>query len=92
MVFIRDGKYPHALTRIKVKTGDTVKTGKVLALCGNSGNSSEPQLEYFLMNTDKIENATGIKIYFEKLIRRRKREETEEKMYSPVRDDYVKAE
>lgn len=34
----------------KVKVGQAVKAGQVLALCGNSGNSSEPHLHYQLMN------------------------------------------
>jgi hypothetical protein len=75
---------------IKVKSGDTVKSGKVIGLCGNSGNSSEPELEYFLINTDRIENATGIKVYFNDITVRQKKEDHEEKLYSPVRDDKVK--
>jgi murein DD-endopeptidase MepM/ murein hydrolase activator NlpD len=34
----------------KVKVGQAVKAGQVLALCGNSGNSSEPHLHYQLQN------------------------------------------
>jgi len=77
---------------IKVKLGDTVKKGRLLGLCGNSGNSSEPELEYFLMNTDRIENATGIKVYFDKVTVRKKQDERDEKDYSPVRDEKVKRE
>jgi hypothetical protein len=77
---------------LKVKAGDSVAQGDVIGLCGNSGNSSEPQLEYFLMNTDKIENATGIKSYFNDIKVRRKLDEKEEKNYSPLRDDKVKNE
>jgi murein DD-endopeptidase MepM/ murein hydrolase activator NlpD len=74
---------------VKVKSGDSVASGQIIGLCGNSGNSSEPQLEYFLMNTANIENATGIKIYFDDIKVKRKLVEKEEKIYSPVRDDKV---
>lgn len=36
---------------IKVKTGDKVKQGDVVAECGNSGNSPYPHLEYRLQNS-----------------------------------------
>jgi hypothetical protein len=77
---------------VMVKAGDTVAQGQTIGLCGNSGNSSEPELEYFLQNTDFIENATGIKIYFDDIQVKHKKEETEEKNYSPVRDDIIKIE
>jgi hypothetical protein len=77
---------------IAVKAGDTVIQGQVIGLCGNSGNSSEPELEYFLQNTDFIENATGIKIYFDDIKVRKKTEELEKKNYSPLRDDKVSVE
>ena len=97
-VIIRHSKYEFSVLAhlkkgsVKVRSGDTVKQGQIIGLCGNSGNSSEPQLEYFLMNTDKIENATGIKIFFDDIMVKRKLVEKEEKLYSPVRDDVVKNE
>ena len=36
---------------IKVKSGDQVKQGDVVAECGNSGNSPAPHLEYRLQNS-----------------------------------------
>ncbi|MEI8133679.1 MAG: peptidoglycan DD-metalloendopeptidase family protein [bacterium] len=72
-----------------VKVGERVSTGQLVGLCGNSGNSSEPELEYFLVNTPLIENATGIKIYFEETKYKRKRVEHTEKLFSPLRDDIV---
>ena len=35
---------------LKVKVGDVVKQGDLIAACGNSGNSSEPHLHYHLQN------------------------------------------
>lgn len=39
---------------IKVKVGDNVKKGSVLALCGNSGRSPYPHLHLQFQKTDKI--------------------------------------
>lgn len=80
------------LGSIKVKVGDKVKRGQVVALCGNSGNSSEPHLHYHLQNTPIIQDGTGIKCYFQKVnvIDSGKREL---KMnYSPVKGEIVIAE
>ena len=33
---------------IKVKEGDYVKRGDILALCGNSGRSPEPHIHFFI--------------------------------------------
>jgi hypothetical protein len=55
------------LGSIKVKVGDKVKKGQVIALCGNSGNSSEPHLHYHLQNTPIIQDGMGIKCYFQKV-------------------------
>lgn len=45
---------------LKVKVGDTVKTGQVLALLGNSGNSDAPHLHYHLVNANSPMAAEGI--------------------------------
>ena len=39
---------------VKVKTGDKVKQGDVVAECGNSGNSPAPHLEYRLQNSKGV--------------------------------------
>jgi hypothetical protein len=39
---------------VKVKSGDKVKQGDVVAECGNSGNSSAPHLEYRLQNSKGV--------------------------------------
>ena len=53
---------------IVVKEGQQVKSGQLLGLCGNSGNSSEPHIHFHLQNTDDMTTATGIKSYFDKIM------------------------
>ncbi len=55
------------LGSVAVKVGDKVKTGQLIGLCGNSGNSSEPHIHYHLQNTPVIQDGTGIKCFFRKL-------------------------
>jgi hypothetical protein len=52
---------------IVVKQGQKVKSGTLLGLCGNSGNSSEPHLHFHLQNVEDMTKAIGAKCYFEKL-------------------------
>lgn len=49
---------------VRVKPGDTVKTGDVLALCGNSGNSSEAHIHCHLQNTPVFGNGQGLPLSF----------------------------
>jgi len=74
----------------KVKVGESVSRGQAIGLCGNSGNSSEPELEYHLQNTGNIEDATGIKVYFDKVTTRHRDDLKKEKNYSPLRNDKLK--
>jgi hypothetical protein len=48
---------PHS---VKVKLGDKVKAGQVLALLGNSGNSDEPHLHFHLMDANSPLGAEGL--------------------------------
>ncbi len=50
---------------INVKQGQKIKQGELLGLCGNSGNSSEPHLHFHIQNVENMNNATGVKCYFE---------------------------
>ena len=70
---------------IKVKQGQKVKQGDLLGLCGNSGNSSEPHLHFHIQNVEDMNNATGIKCYFDKL----NVNGTVKADYSPVKGDIV---
>ena len=71
---------------IKVTQGETVKQGQLLALCGNSGNSSEPHLHFHLQNMEDFNQAVGIKCYFNKLEVNR----IVKTDYSPIKGDRIK--
>jgi murein DD-endopeptidase MepM/ murein hydrolase activator NlpD len=76
---------------VKVKTGDKVKQGQQLGLCGNSGNSSEPHLHFHLQNEGPASiSATGIKCFFEKLQVTAKGSIETRTDYSPVKGEKVK--
>jgi hypothetical protein len=49
---------------MKVKKGDKVKQGDVIAACGNSGNSPAPHLEYRLQNSHGYPLPTTLPIQF----------------------------
>ena len=48
----------------RVDRGDHVERGDVLALCGNSGNSSEPHLHFQLMDHARQSIAAGLPFVF----------------------------
>ena len=74
---------------VRFKAGDRVRRGDVLGLCGNSGNSSEPHLHYHLMNTAIMSDATGIKVFFERVTVARDGTTQIREDYSPVKGDRV---
>jgi len=53
---------------VLVQKGDSVKTGDVLGLCGNSGNSSEAHLHYHLQNTKEWHKGESIPAQFNSYI------------------------
>ena len=50
---------------LKVKKGQQVKKGQLLALCGNSGNSSEAHLHYHLQNKPDLRTGLSIPAKFQ---------------------------
>jgi murein DD-endopeptidase len=53
--------YAHLQTgSLRVKVGDTVRAGQVLALLGNSGNSDAPHLHFQLMDANSPLGSEGI--------------------------------
>ena len=76
---------------IKVKVGDNVFRGQPIGLCGNSGNSSEPHLHYHLQNTPIIQDGTGIKCLFEKIVINDGGQKQVKNNYSPIKGEIVSA-
>ncbi len=50
---------------IRVRVGDKVTRGQVIALCGSSGSATEPVIHYHLQDSPYLQTAKGIKFYFE---------------------------
>ncbi len=73
---------------IKVSEGQKIKQGQLLALCGNSGNSSEPHLHFHIQNVEDMNVATGVKCYFDKIIVNGLTKTD----YSPIKNDKIKNE
>jgi murein DD-endopeptidase MepM/ murein hydrolase activator NlpD len=53
---------------IRVKVGDKITRGQVLAQCGNSGYATEPVLHYHLQDSPRLQTAQGVKYYFERVM------------------------
>ena len=49
---------------VAARIGDRVRSGQLLARCGNSGNSSEPHLHYHLQNTPVPFEGDGLPAFF----------------------------
>ena len=71
---------------IVVSEGQIVKQGDLLGLCGNSGNSSEPHLHFHIQNVEDMNEATGAKSYFKKILVDGKIKRD----HSPVRNEKVR--
>jgi murein DD-endopeptidase MepM/ murein hydrolase activator NlpD len=53
---------------VRVKVGDKITRGQVIAQCGSSGNATEPVIHYHLQDSPYLQNAKSIKFYFERAI------------------------
>ena len=79
------------LDSVRVKVGDRVTHGQVIALCGNSGNSSEPHLHYQLQKTPLFTDGGSIKVFFDKINVRREGKSEIEVDHSPIKGSLVSA-
>lgn len=77
------------LDSIRVKVGDKVQKGQVIGLVGNSGNSSEPHLHYHLQDSTVVQDALGIKCYFQTVMVTKEGKKEKRTDYSPVRGDII---
>ena len=71
---------------IVVNEGQNVKQGDLLGQCGNSGNSTEPHLHLSLQNAENMINASGGKLFFERINVNGKIKED----YIPVKNEKIK--
>jgi murein DD-endopeptidase MepM/ murein hydrolase activator NlpD len=51
---------------VRVKAGDKVTRGQVIAQCGGSGSATEPVIHYHLQDTPYLQSARGLKFYFDR--------------------------
>lgn len=71
----------------KVKVGDIVKTGQVIALVGNSGNTNRPHIHFQVQDRFNFDNAISLKITF-KNIKITKNNSTKYKRKTYIEKDY----
>lgn len=74
---------------VKVKSGDKVKKGQVIGLCGNSGRSTQPHFHYQLQDNEIMKDAKGIKCYFQNIKLQSKNKKEYKNKYSPIKGNVV---
>lgn len=77
---------------IRVKAGDRVSRGQVIAQCGNSGNTTEPALHYHLQNSASLQTAGIVKFYFERAMVTKEGKKQLQSNYLPVIGEVVSPE
>lgn len=73
------------LGSVNVEEGQMVKQGDLLGQCGNSGNTTEAHLHLSLQNTIEMSEATGGKLFFDKILVNGEIKED----YLPVKKDKI---
>jgi murein DD-endopeptidase MepM/ murein hydrolase activator NlpD len=77
---------------VKVKIGDKVTQGQMLAQCGSSGGTTEPSLHYHLQNTASLLTAKQVKFYIEHAAISKDGKKETRNLYLPTMGDVVSAE
>lgn len=70
---------------IRVKVGDEIRQGEVVALCGNSGNTSQPHIHFNLQDGPLMHNSKGLPAQFRKIMVNGEIKEN----YEPIRFEKV---
>jgi hypothetical protein len=76
---------------LRVHRGDKVRKGQVLALCGNSGNSSEPHLHFHLQDNAILQDGAGITPYFSNVKCRRGDANLTDAEYTFLQGDHIQS-
>jgi murein DD-endopeptidase MepM/ murein hydrolase activator NlpD len=76
---------------VRVDRGDKVRQGQVLALCGNSGNSSEPHFHFHLQDSAILQDGAGITPYFTNVQCRRGDDTLTDAEYTFLQGDYIQS-
>jgi murein DD-endopeptidase MepM/ murein hydrolase activator NlpD len=76
---------------LRVHRGDKVRQSQVLALCGNSGNSSEPHLHFHLQDSAILQDGAGITPYFTNVNCRRGDATLTDAEYTFLQGDHIQS-
>jgi len=76
---------------LSVHRGDKVRKDQVLALCGNSGNSSEPHLHFHLQDNAILQDGAGITPYFTNVKCRRGDATLTDAEYTFLQGDHIQS-
>jgi murein DD-endopeptidase MepM/ murein hydrolase activator NlpD len=76
---------------LRVHRGDKVRMGQVLALGGNSGNSSQPHLHFHLQDNAILQDGAGITPYFTKVKCRRGGATLTDAEYTFLQGDHIQS-
>ncbi len=82
--------YAHLIPgSLKVKVGDRVRRGQVLARCGNSGNSTEPHLHVQVQDGPRFEKSWGVEMVFAEVTLTRSGADERRPDHVPVKGDLL---
>ena len=76
---------------LRVHRGEKVRMGQVLALCGNSGNSSQPHLHFHLQDNAILQDGAGITPYFTNVKCRRGDATLTDAKYTFLQGDHIQS-